>query len=118
MPSKKITGWILLAAGLAIMFWVFYSSYNIFTAKTEVPELFKVSEKEELSSAQKERAQDLQTQIEGAMGEMIGEQLKGLLPADFLPKLLNLSAWSIFAGISIFTGTQISGLGIRLIKIE
>jgi hypothetical protein len=33
-----------------------------------------------------------------------------------LPKLLNLLSWSIFAGILIFAGAQIAGLGIKLIK--
>jgi len=48
--------------------------------------------------------------------EMIGEQLKGMLPVDFIPKLLNLLAWSMMAGILIFAGGKISSLGIGLIK--
>lgn len=108
---QKFIGWVLLFGGLVIIFWSLYSSYNIFTAKTEVPEIFKVVEKKTVFP-EKSKTQDLQTQIE----KMIGEQLKGILPIDFLPKIFNLIAWSIFAGILIFGGTQISSLGIKLIK--
>ena len=48
--------------------------------------------------------------------EQIEKQLEKLLPKDTLPKLLNLVAWSILAGILIFGGSQISNIGIKLIK--
>jgi hypothetical protein len=47
---------------------------------------------------------------------MIGEQLKGMVPLDSLPKLLNLAVWSMLAFILIFGGAQIASLGIKLIK--
>jgi len=47
---------------------------------------------------------------------MIGEQLKGMLPVDTLPKILNLAVWSTLAWILIFGGAQISSLGIKLLK--
>jgi len=50
------------------------------------------------------------------MEKMIGEQLKGIIPVDTLPKMLNLIVWSILAGLLIFGGAQISNLGIKLIK--
>ncbi len=108
MSSAKIFGWILLLAGLAIIVYPLYSSYSIFTAQKPAPEIFEIVEEE---SPQ---------QGEGQMEEMIEEQLKGvigkMLPADSIPKLLNLMSWSIFAGILIFGGSKISGLGIRLIR--
>jgi len=107
---KRSTGWILLLVGILIIFWSLYSSYNIFTAKTPAPEIFK--EKEEKVLSPEVKPGDLEAQME----KMIGEQLKGILPADSIPQLLNLISWSIFAGILIFGGTQISGLGIKLIK--
>jgi hypothetical protein len=116
MQARKIAGWLLLMLGLLVIFGTLFSSYNIFTAKEEVPEIFEMATKEEVSSPEKEGTQDLQSQIEGMMGEVLGEQLKGLFPVDFLAKLLNLAAWSIFAGIAVFAGSQVSGLGIRLIK--
>ena len=106
---KKILGLILLFVGLTIILYSLYSSFNIFTAKTSAPEIFKT---EETTLSQKGGTQDIQAQLEKA----IGEQLKGMLPVDSLPTLLNLVAWSIFAGILIFGGAQISSLGIKLIK--
>lgn len=111
LKIKQFFGWILLLAGIVIIVWVLYSSYNIFTAKKSSPEIFKVPT-EEAVLPQKGKTQELQAQME----EMIGKQLKGMIPIDVIPKLLNLISWSIFAGISIFGGAQISGLGIKLLR--
>lgn len=116
--ARKIIGWILLFAGIGIMGWGLYSSFNIFTAKIEVPEVFKAARKDVLAPTQSKTgtSQDLSVQAEQMMNKAMGEQLEKILPADFLPKLFNLISWSIFAGILIFGGTQISGLGIKLMK--
>jgi len=114
MNFLKIFGWILLIAGVVIIVWTLYSSYNIFTGKAEIPEIFKIEAGQETSLSTRGETQDIQAQME----KMIGEQLKGLIPVDTLPKLLNLAAWSILAFILIFGGTQISTLGIKLIKKE
>jgi len=110
MKMEKIFGWLLLIAGILIIVWGIFNSFNIFTAKQEPPTVFKLVEEKTLP--QKEKTQDLQVQME----KMIGEQLKGMLPADFLPKFLNLISWSIFMGILVFAGGQISGIGIKLLK--
>jgi hypothetical protein len=107
---EKIIGWILLVAGIVLMGWTLLSSYNIFTAKAELPEFFEASQEKTLS--QEGGTQDIQVQLQ----QMIGEQLKGMLPVDSIPKLLNLIVWSMLAFILLFGGTQISGLGIKLIK--
>ena len=120
MKMKTIAGWLLLLVGLIIMLWGLYYSFNIFTAKTEVPELFKIEEQEEAVSLKSQKTpalgQDIQSQMEEMMGEQIGEQFKQILPPGFLPMLFNLMAWSIFAGILILGGAQISGLGIKLLR--
>lgn len=108
MNFRKIFGWFLLLAGAIIIFWSLYSSYNIFTAKVEIPEIFKMAE----STLPQKEVQDLEAQMQ----EMIGEQLKGIIPAGSIVTFFNLIAWSIFAGILIFGGAQISSLGIKLIK--
>jgi len=58
--------------------------------------------------------QDVQAQLQKAMGE----QLKGLIPSDFITKTLNLTVWSMLAFILMSGGSKISGLGIKLIKEE
>jgi hypothetical protein len=111
MKLEKIFGWLLLITGILIIIWGILNSYNIFTAKQEPPPVFKMSEKE-ATLPQKGKTQDLQAQME----KMIGEQLKGILPLETLPKLLNLISWSIFMGILFFAGGQVAGIGIKLLK--
>src|SRR3989344_1142648 len=111
MNFIKIFGLILLIAGLAIIFWSLYSSYNIFTSKTASPEIF-ATPKEGAKPPTGKVGQNIQEQAQ----QMLGEQLKGLFPAPSIKQLLNLIAWSIFAGILIVGGSQISNIGIRLLK--
>lgn len=107
--ATKIFGWVLLLVGLAIIGWALYSSYNIFTGEVPPSEIFKVAEK---VLPKGNGTLDIQAQMQA----MLQEQLKGFLPADTVPKMLNLIIWSMLAGILIFGGSQISSLGIKLIK--
>lgn len=103
---KKILALSLLIVGLAVIFYGLYSSFNIFTGKTPAPEIFVTP-----SAIKSAGSQDIQTQLQN----MIGEQLKGMLPVDSIATLLNLASFSVFAGILIFGGAQIAGLGIKLL---
>jgi hypothetical protein len=117
MNYKNIIGWITFFAGILIIAFALYSSYNIFTGKAPLPEFFKIEGK--AAQAPLTQKEQVPTSLEGMqqqIGEMLGEQLKGLLPEGFLPKILNLFVWSMLAGILIFGGSQISGLGIKLLK--
>jgi len=105
---RKILGLALLVLGIAVIFYSLYSSFNIFTAKAAPPDIFKL----ESQIPSQKGAEGIEAQFQ----EMIGEQLKGIIPVDSVSNLLNLIAWSIFAGILIFAGAQIAGLGIKLIK--
>lgn len=113
--AVKIFGWALLVAGVVIIVWTLYSSYNIFTGKTEIPEIFKIEAKEGLAPTTG-KIPTTQAELQKEMEKMIGEQLMGILPVDTVPKLLNLTVWSMLAFILIFGGGQISSLGIKLIK--
>jgi len=110
MTLPKISGLILLIIGLAIIIWTLYSSYNIFTGKTDMPEIFESDMQQASSSVQS--GQNTQAQIE----KMISEQIKGLIPVDVISKILNLAVWSMLAFILIFGGTQIANLGIKLLN--
>lgn len=105
--TKKISGFILLFAGLIIIFYGLYSSYNIFNGKTEAPVVFQTAENN-ISPAKI----DLEAQAQ----KLLEDQLKNLLPAGSITQLLNLLSWSIFAGILVLGGGQISGIGIKLLK--
>ncbi len=114
---KKILGWFLLIAGLVIIFWPLYFSYNIFMSKASAPEIFKEEEKVEEEISEKGEAGPIsQEELQEEMRKAVEEQIKEMIPAEFLTKLLNLMSWSIFAGILIFGGSKISGIGLRLIK--
>lgn len=112
MNITKIFGWCLLIAGIILIAWTMLSTYNIFTGKTPAPEIFKVTEVKKEKVLPKGTFDNIQAQME----KMIAEQLKGILPVETTPRLLNLISWSILAGILIFGGNQIANLGIKLIK--
>lgn len=119
MDLTKIFGWALLSIGLAVIIFSLYSSFNIFKGRSLPPEVFKIEIKAEVSNGVKgtqkitnQSLEDIRAQMETALQE----QLKGIIPADSIVKLLNLISWSIFATLLIFGGGQIAGLGIKLIK--
>jgi len=111
---QKILGLIILILGLALIFYAIFSSYNIFTGKSQPPEIFKTTGSKTAASPSK--AASPQEQAQKLIEEGLQQQLQTMLPADSLPKILNLISWSILAWILIFGGVQISGLGINLLK--
>jgi len=52
----------------------------------------------------------------GQLQKVLQEQLKGLIPADALPKILNLVAYSMLVFILIFGGAKISEIGVKLLN--
>ncbi len=106
--SKNIIGWILLIGGIVLIAWALVSSYNIFTAKTDAPEIFTA----QTSSLGAGSSQTIDAQLQKALQE----QLKGLIPVDALPRILNLAVYSMLAFVLIFGGTQISGIGVKLLN--
>jgi len=112
----KIVGWVLLTAGVLMIVWTLYASYNIFTGKAVILEIFQSATEESQAPAAQGKIPTSPADIQEEMGKMIREQLQGFLPTDTLPKLLNLAVWSMLAFILIFGGTQLSGLGIKLLR--
>jgi len=110
--TKKIFGWILIIAGLAIIIATLYFSYTIFTGKIKAPELFKL---EDSSAAV---AGFDQKELEKSLEESIQEQIKNIVPSEFTIQLFNLISWSIFAGLLIFGGAKISAIGIKMLRKE
>lgn len=112
----KIFGFLLLAVGLAVIGFTVYLTVNVFTGKTVPPQIFKADKKADVSlqglNVQQLNLQDLQKQIQ----DMMAGSTQNMLTSDPVIKLLNLIAFSIFAGILIFAGGQIGGLGIQMMK--
>lgn len=111
MILNKIIGYILLAAGLAVIVFTVWQSYSIFTGKISAPIIFKVSSFQAASQKSAEPL-DLQGQLQSA----VDKQISQVMPPETLPKIFNLAAWSFLAFILIFAGGTMAGIGVRLIK--
>jgi len=114
MNASKIIGWLVFFIGLGLMAWALFHSYDIFTSKAPVPEFFKTSSQDELG-----RIPITQVTIEDPQAQMtqvIQQQLKDLIPTESIIRLLNLAVWSMLAFILLSGGSQIAGLGIKLVR--
>ncbi|PIS38671.1 MAG: hypothetical protein COT34_02470 [Candidatus Nealsonbacteria bacterium CG08_land_8_20_14_0_20_43_11] len=118
MDLSKIFGWLLLFLGLAIIGAGLFSSYQIFTGRLTMPELFKPTEKviSQATALGETAGNEPMAQINQLLGEKLRLELESMVPASYFAKILNLISWSTFALILIVGGAQISGLGIKLIK--
>lgn len=106
---NKIIGYALLIAGLLLIIFTLYQSYNIFMVGVSPPLVFKIQ-----VSVQPSKTGDV-GDLQKQLNKEISKQINQIIPADTLPKILNLLSWSILAGIFIFSGGQISNLGIKMI---
>ncbi len=109
MKTERVLGFLLLLVGLSVIGYTLFASFQIFSNKAAPPQLFS---EERAAASLKTGAKDLQGQIEGA----IGDQLKAFIPSSAIPRMLNLLAWSFLASLLILGGTQVAGLGIKLLK--
>ena len=116
MNVQKILGFALLAGGIGIILYSLYASFTFFTGSATPPELFSIGTQSSKTGGTQDFSlnsiQDLGSQIP----KLLEGQLQGLLPAGLIPRMLNFTVWSIFAGILMLGGGQIAGLGIKLIK--
>jgi len=111
MTTERIIGFLLLGIGVVIIFYALYASYGIFTGSQEPPEVYG-----QITSSQNQRSSSVPDDVQQQIDGLIENQLQRLLPADSIPKTLNLFAWSILTGILIFGGGQIAGIGVKLVK--
>lgn len=113
MTAKQIAGWFLVSAGVLLIAWTLYSSWQIFTGSAKAPEIFSIvpaqAKKQAAGGAQDLQAQELLSQI-------LKEQLQGFFPANSTPKLLNLISWSVLATIFLLGGGQLAGIGVKLLQ--
>ncbi|MBU4351037.1 hypothetical protein KKD19_06250 [Patescibacteria group bacterium] len=109
MKLTKTLGLLLLILGLAVIFYAIFYSYQIFTGKMPVPEIFEFAT---VKANTNSNIFDLDAQFE----KIIGSQLQQMIPSGSIAKVFNLVSWSIFASILIFAGSQIANLGIKLLK--
>ena len=108
MTTQKILGFIFLFAGVGIILFGLYSGFQNFSGKTMPPQIFT-------AVYQKSSVKQAGVGID-QIQNLVQDQLKNLIPSDMLPKILNLSAWSIFLGLLMVGGGQIAGIGVKLVK--
>ncbi len=116
MLSTKIIGFSLLFLGVIMILWGVWESYQIFTAKKPAPDIFKVSQVNQQISVKQKSTNNPQEMIQQQLAQTIQEQLKNIIPAEFINRILNLTAWSIFMAILILAGGKISTIGASLLK--
>ena len=109
MIINKTLGYLLLTVGLILIGWTLWQSYNIFTAKTEAPLVFKTQS--ELAAGNSNRF-DVAEQI----NKVVQSQLNQIIPPATITKILNLTAWSLLAFILITAGGAVSKIGVKLIN--
>lgn len=107
MSVQKILGFTLVVGGVGLILYSLYASFTFFTGSATPPEIFSALESDSATEGQ---------ELGNQVSQILEEQLKGLLPAGLVPRMLNLTAWSIFAGLLMLGGGQIAGLGIKLLK--
>lgn len=114
--AKKIVGWIMVIAGVLAIGYGIWSSYSIFTAKKPVPEIFNFPQASEQAASKQKQATSPQDMIQQQLQQTIQEQLKNVIPSDFITRILNLASWSIFMAILVMAAGKISSIGANLLK--
>ena len=112
IPIQKIFGILLVVAGLTILGFSLFQSWQLFTGEATAPALFSSNEQTIQEVISQEQADPLQQQLDSILDEQLGK----LLPADSIPQMLDLIAWSIFASLLFFGGAQVSSIGVKLLK--
>ena len=108
MSIERVLGFLFLCLGVAIIGFALFSSFQVFTAKIAPPQIFSALDQQGTAKPT--------SGLEGQLQNALSQQLKGFIPSDTVPKILNLSVWSIFLGLLMFGGGQISGIGVKLLK--
>lgn len=102
--------------GLIVIGWSIFWSFNIFTAKTSAPEVFKFEDKAQDSSQTQTGTPTTLDELQKQMESAVSEQIKQLIPVELIYNLLNLISWAVFASFLVFAGFYIGSLGIKLIR--
>ena len=98
----------IIVVGVAVMGYGFISSYQIFIGASEPPQLFQTPPPSQLQGT----GDPIQQGIQRALQQQIGN----IIPADNITKIFNLAAWFLFAGLLTFGGSQLAGVGIKLLN--
>ncbi len=105
----KVFGWAFILLGLIVIFITIFDTMVYFKAEKEFPEVFVAQEKIESSSSGENALDDM-------MQNLISDQMSSFIPDGSIGKLLNMSAWSLFAFFMVYAGGKIAEIGFKLVK--
>ena len=116
MKAANLIGWALFLLGLGLIFYSLFTSWQIFTGRSELPPAFKV-----VSFSVEDQGQIslgiplLDEQLNKFLGQS-QDRLSQLLSLAGVNRVLDLLTWTFFAGFLLFAGNLLASLGIKLIK--
>ncbi len=113
MSFERILGFLLVLLGLGIIGFTLFMSFQIFTGKANPPQVFSFEEKK-VAAPVKSASSPLGNFQELAQ-QTLQDQIQNIVPQGTVPILLNFTAWSFLAGLLLLGGSQIAGIGIKLI---
>lgn len=128
---EKITGTILLIVGLAVIGYSIQLGINVFINAKNPPEVFRqvdtssIPLKNSSENSAKLAPKNLSDINPADMQKIITdnllspEMIKSIIPQEmfsYIPRVLNLSVFTLFLWVLITAGAKISSLGIALIK--
>ncbi|MDD4358658.1 MAG: hypothetical protein PHY30_02465 [Candidatus Pacebacteria bacterium] len=105
---KKTFGWIFVFIGVIIILFTIVNTANYFTGAASFPQLF-IAEKQVSSNVETSSMNEL-------MQSMVSEQLNSFISSESINKMLNMSAWSLFAFFMVYAGAKIFELGLKFMK--
>lgn len=121
--ARKIVAWLIIVSGLLAIVLTVNHSGEFFTAKTDFPQVFKQAEKQVAGNPQPENPaaenpEMAEILLKAEMQRSMNEAVASAFPSDSISKLLNMISWSTFAFLLVYAGTQIAGIGIKLLSVK
>ncbi len=108
--TEKVTGYLLIVLGLAMMAFALFSVYNVFTNKGEIVNLFNLPG----------ISIDLSSALPADMPKTEESQTTGLktdlIPSETINKPLNLIAHLLFMSFVLNVGFKIASIGVQLVR--
>lgn len=103
---QLVIGYVLLLAGVLLIIFPLWQTYNIFTGKATPAPVFQ--KPIALQVNQQVSALDIQGQIQNALIK--------IMPIDFIDNSLNLGTRLLLMWILIYGAGKIAEIGVKLIK--
>jgi hypothetical protein len=120
ISSQKTAGWITVLAGLLFIFLSVYYSWLFFTAKADFPPVFKPEQKTTAAKTALPASSGTMdpAAIQALTQQAMNQAVADAIPADTIAKLLNIASWSMFGFFLVFSGSYVSGIGIKLLSAK